>query len=138
KAMVRVILLVEDSPLHRSVLLPLIYEELVQQTLSVLDEGLNEQHRILKMRARPKILTAANYEEALYLFERYRPYIFSVMSDVRFPRNGRESADAGYALLTEIRSRVSDLPLLMLSSEAENRDLALKIPAVFIEKNRRA
>ncbi|MCI5222748.1 MAG: response regulator, partial [Candidatus Electrothrix sp. AR4] len=42
KAMVRVILLVEDSPLHRSVLLPLLYEELVQQTLSVLDEGLNE------------------------------------------------------------------------------------------------
>ncbi len=134
KAMVRVILLVEDSPLHRSVLLPMLYEELVQQTLAVLDEGLNEQHRFLKMRARPKILTAASYEEALYLFKRYRPYIFCVMSDVRFPRNGREEADAGYALLTEIRSRVGDLPLLMLSSEAENRDLALKIPAVFIEK----
>ncbi|WP_446011670.1 PEP/pyruvate-binding domain-containing protein [Candidatus Electrothrix sp.] len=134
KAMVRVILLVEDSPLHRSTLLPILYEELVQQTLSVLDEGLNEQHRLLKMRARPKILTAASYEEALVLFNRYRPYIFSVMSDVRFPKNGHESALAGYELLREIRSRIPDLPLLMLSSEAENQELAGQIPAVFIEK----
>lgn len=134
KAMVRVILLVEDSPLHRSILLPMLYEELVEQTLAVLDEGLNEQHRLLKMRARPKILTAASYEEALFLFSRYRPYIFSVMSDVRFPRNGEESASAGYELLSKIRSQISDLPLLMLSSEAENRELAYQIPAVFIKK----
>ena len=137
KAMVRVILLVEDSPLHRSILLPMLYEELVEQTLAVLDEGLNEQHRLLKMRARPKILTAASYEEALSLFTRYRPYIFSVMSDVRFPKNGEESASAGYELLKEIRSRVPDLPLLMLSSERGNRALALQIPAVFIEKENR-
>ncbi len=137
KAMVRVILLVEDSPLHRSTLLPILYEELVQQTLAVLDEGLNEQHRLLKMRARPKILTAASYEEALSLFTHYRPYIFSVMSDVRFPKNGQESASAGYELLREIRSQIPDLPLLMLSSEAENQDLARQIPAVFIEKKPR-
>ncbi|MCI5151077.1 MAG: response regulator, partial [Candidatus Electrothrix sp. MAN1_4] len=137
KAMVRVILLVEDSPLHRSTLLPMLYEELVQQTLSVLDEGLNEQHRLLKMRARPKILTATSYEEALALFTRYRPYIFSVMSDVRFPKNGQESASAGYELLREIRSRIPDLPLLMLSSEAGNQERAGQIPAVFIKKKPR-
>jgi CheY-like chemotaxis protein len=137
KAMVRVILLVEDSPLHRSILLPMLYEELVQQTLAVLDEGLNEQHRLLKMRARPKILTAASHEEALSLFRRYRPYIFSVMSDGRFPKNGEESASAGYELLSEIRSQVPDLPLLMLSSEADNRESAHRIPAVFIQKTNR-
>lgn len=137
KAMVRVLLLVEDSPLHRSILLPMLYEELVQQTISVLDEGLNEQHRLLKMRARPKILTAASYEEAFSLFTRYRPYIFSVMSDGRFPKNGEESASAGYELLSRIRAQVPDLPLLMLSSEAENRDAAHSIPAVFIEKTPR-
>ncbi|MCI5167934.1 MAG: response regulator, partial [Candidatus Electrothrix sp. GM3_4] len=137
KAMVRVILLVEDSPLHRSILLPMLYEELVQQTLAVLDEGLNEQHRLLKMRARPKILTAASYEEALFLFRRYRPYIFSVMSDGRFPKNGEESASAGYELLCEIRSQIPDLPLLMLSSEADNKKSAHRIPAVFIQKTNR-
>ena len=134
KAMVRVILLVEDSPLHRSTLLPMLYSEVVNQTQSVLDDGLNEQHRLLKMRARPKILTASSYEEALQLFERYRSFIFCVMSDVRFYRAGHESARAGYDLLTEIRSRIPDLPLLMLSTETRNRELAHRIPAVFIEK----
>ncbi|MCI5122867.1 MAG: phosphoenolpyruvate synthase/pyruvate phosphate dikinase, partial [Candidatus Electrothrix sp. AUS4] len=116
----------------------MLYEELVQQTLAVLDEGLNEQHRLLKMRARPKILSAASYEEAIALFSRYRPYIFSVMSDGRFPRNGEESATAGFELLGEIRARVPDLPLLMLSSEAGNRERAHRIPAVFIEKTPRS
>jgi len=134
KAMVRVLLLVEDSPLHRSIILPILYEEVVQQTLAVLDEGLNEQHRLLKMRARPKILTAASYEEAFSLFNRYRSYIFAVMSDVRFPKNNEESASAGYELLSRIRSLVPDMPLLMLSSEKENRELAHRIPAVFMEK----
>ncbi len=134
RAMVRVILLVEDSPLHRSTLLPMLYNEVVQQTQAVLDEGLNELHRLLKMRARPKILTASTYEEAMQIFERYHPYIFCVMSDVRFPRAGRESARAGFELLSEIRSRIPDLPLLMLSTETGNRELALEIPAVFVEK----
>ena len=134
RAMVRVILLVEDSPQHRSALLPMLYSEVVEQTQSVLDEGLNELHRLLKMRARPKILTATCYEEAMRLFERYRPYIFCVMSDVRFPRQGLVSATAGYELLSEVRSQVPDLPLLMLSTETGNRELAQDIPAVFIEK----
>ena len=50
-AMVRVLLLVEDSPLYRSILLPLIYKEVVNQTQAILEEGLNEEHRLLKMRA---------------------------------------------------------------------------------------
>jgi len=134
KAMVRVILLVEDSPQHRSALLPMLYSEVVQQTQAVLDEGLNELHRLLKMRARPKILTASCYEEAMQLFERYRQYIFCVMSDVRFSRGGQESARAGYELLSKIRAKTPDLPLLMLSTETDNKELAQGIPAVFIEK----
>jgi CheY-like chemotaxis protein len=134
RAMVRVILLVEDSPNHRSVLLPMLYSEVVRQTQAVLDEGLNEPHRLLKMRARPKILTASCYEEAMQLYERYLPFIFCVMSDVRFPRAGRESARAGYNLLSGIRAKRPDLPLLMLSTETGNKELALQIPAVFIEK----
>ena len=67
RAMVRVIIYVEDSPLYRSLFLPLIYREVVRQTQSVLDESLNERHRLLRMRARPRILMATNYEEALAL-----------------------------------------------------------------------
>lgn len=134
KAMVRVILLVEDSALYRSQLLPMLYSEVVRQTQSVLDEGLNEKHRLLKMRARPKILTASTYEEALSLFERYRQYIFCVMSDGRFPKNGELCDNAGVELLSTFRSKQADLPLLLLSTETANRRAAEAIPAAFVEK----
>ena len=138
KAMVRVILLVEDSPVYRSALLPMLYNEVVRQTQAVLDEGLNEQHRMLKMRARPKILTASCYEEAIDLFREYQPYMFCVMSDVRFPRAGKLEDRAGYDLLETIRETIPDLPLLMLSTDESNRELAKKIPAVFLDKNTEA
>ena len=135
KAMVRVILLVEDSPLHRSRILPILYEELVKQTQAVLDEGLNEQHRLLKMRARPKVLTAETYEEAVDLFTRYRQNIFAVISDVRFSKNGKVVTDAGLQLMRLIRRRVPDLPLLMLSTDPANVEKAREVPAVFADKN---
>ena len=134
KAMVRVIILVEDSPLYRSTILPLLYRELVRQTQSVLDEGLNDKHRLLKMRARPKILTASTYEEAMDLFTRYRPYVFAVISDVRFPRKGKMDKNGGVHLLSAMRSEVPDLPLLMLSTDSCNKKRALRVPAVFAEK----
>ena len=135
KAMVRVILLVEDSPLYRSQLLPMLYAEVVRQTQSVLDEGLNEKHRLLKMRARPKILTAASYEEAVEIFTKYRQYIFCVLSDVRFPKNGTLNEQAGVDLLAEFRYQQPDLPLLLLSTDATNRTNAEFLSAAFVEKN---
>ena len=135
RAMVRVILLVEDTALHRSRLLPMLYGELVKQTQEVLGEGLNEQHRLLKMRARPKILTASNYEQAEEIFQKYKPFIFAVMSDARFPRQGVLRNDSGIHLLKMIREEKQDLPLLMLSTEKSNETSAEQIPAVFIDKS---
>jgi len=135
RAMVRVLILVEDSPLYLSYFLPLIYKEVVKQTQAVLDESLNTQHRLLKMRARPKILVAQNYEEAIRLYHEFRPYVFGVIADTRFPRKGKLDDRAGISLLTHIRSHVSDLPLLMLSSETANHATAEQIPAVFVDKN---
>lgn len=135
RAMVRVIIYVEDSPLYRSLFLPLIYNEVVGQTQSVLDESLNERHRLLRMRARPKILVATNYEEALELYQAYKPYVFGVISDARFKRNGEIDGNAGGRFLTHVRSEIHDLPLLMVSTEEQKRTLAEEIPAVFIDKN---
>ena len=134
-AMVRVLILVEDSPLYRSFFLPLIYKVVVKQTLAVLEESLNEEHRVLKMRARPKILVAENYEEAMKLFRRYQPYVFGVISDTRFPRDCRMTADAGSVLLSRIKKEVPYMPILLLSSEPQNRKKAEAIQAVFIDKN---
>jgi CheY-like chemotaxis protein len=134
RAMVRVIIMVEDSPVYRSTFLPLLYHEVVRQTQAVLDESLNEPHRMLRMRARPKILTAINYEEAMVLYESYKPYVFGIISDVRFPRQGKMDSEAGLRLLETIREDVPDLPMLMLSSEPENKERAEAIPAVFLDK----
>jgi len=132
---IRVILFVEDSPVYISTLLPVLYRELVTQTQSVLEEGLNEEHRLLTMRARPKILVARNFEEALNLFEAYEPYVLGVISDVRFPRNGKLDDNAGVAFLARIKKERFDIPLLLTSSESSNAQKAITIPASFVDKN---
>ncbi|WP_035237098.1 PEP/pyruvate-binding domain-containing protein [Desulfobacter vibrioformis] len=134
-AKVRVIIMVEDSPYHYSSLLPVLYKHIVIQTQSVMDDSINEEHRLLKRRGRPKILLAHNYDQALYLFERYRPYVLSILTDMRYAINGQEDPHAGRKLLTRIKSEIPDLPVLILSTEEENRDIAAAIPAQFINKN---
>jgi hypothetical protein len=135
RAWVRVVIIVEDSPIYYSSLLPLLYKEIVTQTQAVMEESLNDEHRILRMRARPKILVAQTYEEAVDLYQRYNPYLLSVFSDVGFPKEGKLDDAAGYKLLSMITKQSPDLPLLIFSSEESNRKLAQQIPAVFLNKN---
>ena len=132
---IRVILFVEDSPAYLSSLLPVLYKELVSQTQGLMEVGLNEEHRLLTMRARPKILVAENYEEAMSLFEKYERYVLGVISDVRFPRKCVLDEDAGVHFLKKIRKERFDIPLLLTSSEATNAEKAFNIPAVFVDKN---
>ncbi len=134
-AKVRVIIMVEDSPYHYSSFLPVLYKQIVLQTQSVIDDSINEEHRLLKMRGRPKVLVAHTYEEAISLYEQYKPYVLSVFSDMRYPRDGKEDEQAGFKLLTKIKSEIPDLPLLILSTEQANREIVTHIPAVFINKN---
>jgi CheY-like chemotaxis protein len=135
KAGVRVLILVEDSEFYYSSFLPFIYKEIVKQTQAVLEAGLNEEHRLLTMRTRPKILLAGNYEEAVSLYKRYHSYLLGIISDTRFPRNNRLDEDAGYSLLSQARKDIHYLPLLLLSSESKNKEKADLIPAQFIDKN---
>ncbi len=134
-ASVRVIIMVEDSPYHYSSFLPVLYKQIVLQTQSVIDDSINEEHRLLKMRGRPKVLVAHSYEDAVVLYEKYKPYLLSVFSDMRYPKNGVEDKAAGFKLLTKIKKEIPDLPLLVLSTEEHNREKVVDIPAVFINKN---
>ena len=133
-AAVRVIILVEDSPYHYSSILPVLYKQIVLQTQTVIVESINEEHRLLKMRGRPKVLVAHNYEYAIRLYETYKPYLLSVFSDIRYQRKGIEDPAAGLRLLTKIKRETPDLPLLVLSTEEQNREKSEEIPAVFINK----
>ncbi len=135
KARVRVIILVEDSPLYLSSLLPFLYKEIVRQTQSAMDESLNEEHRILRMRARPKILIAENFEAAQTLVHQFSPFLLGVLSDARFPNQGKLDQNAGVTLLASIKKRLPDLPMLLFSSEPSNAEKAAEIHAHFIDKN---
>jgi len=58
KAHVRTILVIEDTPRYYSMFLPLIYTEVMNQTQELVSQGLNEHEKLLRRRARPKILLA--------------------------------------------------------------------------------
>ncbi|GAF04236.1 hypothetical protein [Saccharicrinis fermentans] len=84
---VRVILLVEDSQKYYTRYLPLLYSIIMKQTQVVLaEEGYDQIHKILKMRARPKILLVSNYEDAIDIIEKYKEYLICVISDVKYKR----------------------------------------------------
>jgi CheY-like chemotaxis protein len=135
RAKVRVLILVEDNPVYYSSFLPIIYREVVTQTQAVLELGLNEEHRLVTMRARPKILHAETFEEALAFAEKFRPYLMGIIADTRLPKENKLEDDAGFQYLLKIRSETPDLPLLMMSSEPSNRAKAEQVPAIFLDKN---
>jgi hypothetical protein len=135
RAWVRVIIMVEDSPRYLSSILPLLYRQIVTQTQAVIEDSINAEHRMLRIRARPKIVVAENYEEAEKLYNTFKPYILSIFSDVRFSRNGQLDNQAGLSFLKTIHEKDPHIPLLLLSSEESNRAFAEKVPAVFLNKN---
>ena len=132
---VRTILVVEDSVRRLSSFLPLIYTELVTQTRKVMAEGLNRLDKLLRMQARPKILLARTYEEALALFDCYERYMLAVISDIRFPREGELDPEAGLDLLRRIRARRPVLPVVLHSSDPANEARAMELDSFFLDKN---
>jgi CheY-like chemotaxis protein len=131
---VPVILVVEDNIRYYSSFLPVIYTELISQTRRVIQEGMNVAHRLMRMRARPKILLATNYEEAEELALRYRAYLLGVVSDIEFPRGGELSVEAGFDLAHVIRNVVPDVPIVLQSGRTQFRDRAFAEGLSFLRK----
>ena len=131
---VPVILLVEDNVRYYSSFLPTIYTELIHQSERLISEGVNLSHKLVRMRARPKILLSSTFEEAWDLFLRYRPYLLGVISDVEFPRGGVMTREAGFELARMVRAELPDLPILLQSSRAEFAAGARAVGATFLRK----
>jgi hypothetical protein len=131
---VRVIILVENSVRYYSSYLPLIYAETMRQTSALLSESINSANRLLRMRARPKILLAENFEEATLLFQKYNKYLLGVISDIQFCKDGKINESAGIQLATLIKKEISDLPVLLQSSNNANAKSAEACGAGFINK----
>lgn len=118
---VPVILMVEDNIRYYSSFLPVLYTELITQSRRLIREGINVAHKLMRMRARPKILLASTYEEAAQLATEYQEYLLGVVSDVEFPRGGEMSPEVGFDLARMIRGLVPDAPIVLQSSRTEFR-----------------
>src|SRR5271165_4665511 len=135
KAMdVPVILVVEDDIRYYSLFLPVIYTELISQSRRLLSEGINVAHKLVRMRARPKILLSSDYEGAEIEARRYRDHLLAVVSDVEFPRQGIMTPAAGFALARTIRALVPDVPIVLQSSRAEFMERAHSEEFGFLQK----
>lgn len=132
---VQMILLVEDSIRFYSSVLPNLYKFVLKQSQEFATEALNAHQRTLRMRGRPKIVLARSYEEAMELYEKYANNVLGVITDARYPRNGLVDPMAGIKLLGEIRKRDPFVPLILESSEVNNKEYARLYEASFVDKN---
>ncbi|WP_439432501.1 PEP/pyruvate-binding domain-containing protein [Segatella copri] len=159
EAGVQMILLVEDSIRFYSSILPNLYNYILEQSKNFSKEALNRHAATMRMRGRPKVVLARTYEEAKKLYDKYSNNTLGVISDARFPLKcaarafgnevdedvkpeygtdtfGREKCpDAGLQLFRYIRKHDSFVPLILESSESDNRAKAEAEGFRFVDKN---
>ncbi len=131
---VQVILLVEDSIRYYSSFLPAIYKIVFKQSKSFMQEGLNEHRKMLRMRGRPKILLATNYEQANHLFNQYKDSTLGIISDISYIREGKKDQEAGLKFCQAVRKVDPYVPFLLQSSELSNQAPATELNASFLHK----
>jgi len=133
---VQVILLIEDNVRSYSSFLPEMYRELLHHSQRVSLEGLNTSQKILRMRARPKILLCTHFEEAELAFRKYGEQVLGIISDVEFPRErgGPPRPRAGADFAEMARKIHPDIPIVLHSSNPENRRLARELGTSFLLK----
>lgn len=159
EAGVQMILLVEDSIRFYSSILPNLYNYILEQSKNFSKEALNRHAATMRMRGRPKVVLARTYEEAQKLYDKYSNNTLGVISDARFPLKsaakafgnkveteakpkhrtdtfGREKCpDAGLQLFRYIRKNDPFVPLILESSESDNRGKAEVEGFRFVDKN---
>jgi len=131
---VQAIILVEDSIRFYSSYLPNIYKIIYRQSKGFITEGLNEHQKMLRMRGRPKIILATNYEEAVTLFDKYKNNLLGIISDVSFKRNNVTDKAAGIEFVKLVRSKDEFMPILLQSSDSSNQYLAEELKVGFLNK----
>ena len=136
---VRAIMLVEDSVRYYSTYLPLLYKLVLRQNTLAIRDALNEKQQLLRKRARPKVLMATCYDEAVELYNRYGKNMIGVISDIGFvlhkgDPSSSEKLDAGVELCELIREDNPTMPFLMQSSQESMRSIAKKLNVGFVIK----
>ncbi|MBP3353640.1 MAG: phosphoenolpyruvate synthase [Bacteroidales bacterium] len=132
---VQVIIVVEDSIRFYSSILPILYKVVLKQSQIFSTEALNRHEQMLRMRGRPKIVLARNYEEAVKIYDKYSNNVLGVVTDVSFKREGEKDSKAGLKFCSYLRQHNEDLPIIIDSSDIENKEAAAKYNAAFLYKN---
>lgn len=131
---VQSIIVIEDNVNYYSSFLPIIYSELFNHSQSLITEGINVSDKLMRMRARPKILLCSTYEEALNYYQKYEQYILAVISDIEFPHNGRNDKEAGLKFAATVRESHFDIPVLLQTDSGKYKERATKIGASLLLK----
>ena len=137
---VQAILLVEDSIRFYSTYLPELYKIILVQNSEFLKDAYNEQQQISRKRARPKVLLATSYEEALETYARYKKNLLGVISDVglvlhRGDASENEKSDAGVEISRMIKAETPWMPVILQSSQVNYADVAAEMGVGFIAKS---
>lgn len=133
---VQTIILIEDSVRYYSTVLPALYKIVLQQARSFMHEALNEHRRVMRMRGRPKVLLATNYDEAMELYEKYKNNVLGIITDTSFKQNNKRDHQQlmGVKLCEMVRADDSNLPVILQSSDISNRIHADRLGVGFISK----
>ena len=136
KGLTRVILLIEDAADYYSKYVPMLYNLVLDQTRNLIEDvSTDELYKVLKVRARPKILLASTYEDAVSLYSKYKDSLLGIISDMRFPRNGVLNDTAGFDFIHEVKQEMPNLPTVLQSSDSANVKYADILRSDFINKN---
>ncbi len=136
---VQAILLVEDSIRFYSTYLPELYKIILQQNSELLKDAYNQNQLILRKRARPKVLLATNYSEAVQMYEKYKQNLLGVITDIGMivhagDRPETEKSDAGVDLCKIVKAETPWMPVIMQSSQMSYSKVASELGAGFIAK----
>ncbi|MCJ7447527.1 MAG: phosphoenolpyruvate synthase [Bacteroidales bacterium] len=131
---VQAVIIVENSIRYISSYLPNIYRIVLLQSLDFQREALNEHQRMLKMRGRPKILLANNFNDALNLYKKYKYNVLGIISDISYKRDNMNDENAGIELCKVVMADDDKVPFLLQSSSSEHKRLAEELGAGFINK----
>jgi len=131
---VQAIILVENSIRYISLYLPNIYRIILMQSLDFQREALNEHQRMLKMRGRPKILLANNFNDALSLYYKYKYNVLGVISDISYKKDGVQDEYAGIELCKVVMTDDDKVPFLLQSSNITHKKAAEELGSGFINK----
>jgi hypothetical protein len=134
--LVKVILLVEDSEIYYSRYLPILYNNVLEQTERIIEDvSSDELFKVLRLRARPKIILAMNYEEAIGIVDKFGDSLLCIITDVKFRHKGLLDETAGFSLIKQVREQYTGLPTVIQSADTQNARMAFELKSIFIDKN---